>query len=246
MFYCPQLGAAGEALMLTGEEARHARSVRRLAAGESLWLFDGQGTMARAIIRSLERRGRGLELVLAERQVVAAPRPRVELACALPKGERQAVLLDMATQLGMCAFHPLLCERSIVQPRSGAARRWQRICVAACKQSRRAHLPSLREATTPAQLAGLARVGYTLWVADPGARPLAERLHGSLPDPLLLVVGPEGGMTSAEIVGLTTAGGQTVGLGGAILRIETAAIALLAQVALHAAQGGPAGGSGKA
>ncbi|MFB3088665.1 MAG: 16S rRNA (uracil(1498)-N(3))-methyltransferase [Acidiferrobacterales bacterium] len=69
-----------------------------------------------------------------------APQPRIELACALPKGGRQSILLEMATQLGINVFWPLQCERSSVKPGATASRRWQRICVEACKQSRQGWL----------------------------------------------------------------------------------------------------------
>ncbi len=234
MFYCPELSAAAGELTLSGEEARHAHSARRLAAGDTLWLFDGRGTIARAAVRAFERRTGTLRLALAKREQVALPWPQITLACALPKGERQAVLLDMATQLGMSSFRPLICERSVVRPGPSAQRRWERICLQACKQSRRAHLPAIEEPLTPARVPALAADGYRIWLADPEGAAIATcTARATLPDRLLLVVGPEGGFTPTELKVFDAAGAQRVSLGRGILRIETAALALLAHLRLR-------------
>ncbi len=234
MFYCPELASAGNELTLSGEELRHAHSARRLRVGDALWLFDGSGDVAQAIIRGFDRRARALRLELTARRSLPAPRPHVGLACALPKGERQAVLLDMATQLGLQAFWPLHCERSVARATAGAHRRWQRICLQACKQSRRPHLPALERPLTPSQAAGLASRGYEIWVADPqGAVYRTGSAGGRAPDRLLLVVGPEGGLTAAELGVLQAAGARRMRLGEGILRIETAAVALLACVGME-------------
>ena len=119
--------------------------LRRLAVGDNIWLFDGHGTLGRAKISTIDRRKSVLQATIDECRVVPAPRPRIELACALPKGERQSILLEMATQLGINAFWPLQCERSIVKPGANTSRRWQRICVEACKQRRWPHLPVIHE-----------------------------------------------------------------------------------------------------
>lgn len=235
LFYCPDLASAAQTATLEQDESRHVRGSRRLAVGDSIWLFDGQGMVGRATISTISRERRAVEVTLRARDVMPVPRPQVELACALPKGERQAVLLDMATQLGMRAFRPLLCERSVVKPGRKAILRWRRICVEACKQSRRPYLPALHD---PAPLLAVAtqttEAGCAVWVAHPDGVPLAGRDIGKIPDPLLLIVGPEGGFTDSEISQIVANGGQTVSLGAAILRIETAAMALLAYVALHA------------
>ncbi|NIO42775.1 MAG: RsmE family RNA methyltransferase, partial [Burkholderiales bacterium] len=152
------------------------------------------------------------------------------------KGERQATLLDMATQLGMTAFKPLICERSIVRPRTSAKQRWRRLCIEACKQSRRPYLPLIHDPAPPAEVIDQASaIGYKVWVAHPTGAPLVMGdLPVSIADALLLMVGPEGGFSEHEISQIVAAGAQPVSLGRTILRIETAAIALLAYVTLNA------------
>ena len=234
MFYCPGLSPGVDVVTLDGEEAHHILTSRRRAVGDAIWIFDGRGTVARATILAKERRARTLRVQVQEREFVPRVRPHVELACALPKGERQAVLLDMATQLGITDFRPLLCERSIARPGPQAARRWHRICIEACKQSRRPHVPAVHAALTPAQTVASANSDCAIWVADQKGTPLHAR-----PSPrtkhLLLIVGPEGGFTDAEITSVADSGAQIVSLGAGILRVETAAIALLTHVMLSSA-----------
>jgi len=230
MFYCPGLSPGADVTTVDGEEARHILAARRLAVGDAIWIFDGRGTVGRATIMATKDRTRELHLRVHEREFMPLACPHVELACAPPKGDRQAVLLDMATQLGITAFRPLLCERSVARPSPQAARRWQRICVEACKQSRRPHLPAIHTPVTPAQAAALADGDCTIWVADQEGTPLPAG-----PPPLrqlLLMIGPEGGFTGAEITSIADSGGKLISLGIGVLRVETAAIALLAYLTL--------------
>ncbi len=231
MFYCPRLSPGVDVTTVDGEEARHILTSRRLTIGDAIWIFDGHGTVGRATIIAREGRTRALRVQVHEREFIPLAHPQVELACALPKGDRQAVLLDMATQLGMTGFRPLLCERSIVRPSPHAARRWHRICIEACKQSRRPHLPAIHVALTPAQAVALADSDCTIWVADQKGKPLPARPWQQITH-LLLMVGPEGGFTDAEITSIADSGAQVISLGAGILRVETAAIALLAHLML--------------
>lgn len=227
LFFITALPAVGETVVLTGEEAQHATGARRLRVGDVLWLFDGQGTLARTALLALDKRARSVELRIEERRDTPPPARRVHLACALPKGDRQAVLLDMATQLGMTDFTPLVCERSVVTAGEHSAERWARVCLGACKQSRRLFLPRLHPAVTPE---ALTLHGATL-LAHPDGAPLVS-VWPDAPKPLTLLIGPEGGFTEPELRAFEAAGATRVSLGPAILRIETAAVALLAALQL--------------
>lgn len=227
LFFSATLPAAGETVTLTGEEAQHAAGARRLRGGDTLWLFDGQGGLARTALLALDKRGRSVELRIEERHNAPPPARRVHLACALPKGDRQAVLLDMATQLGMTDFTPLACERSVVTAGEHSAERWARVCLGACKQSRRLFLPRLHPAAAPATLT----LDGAALLAHPDGAPLASVIPGTTA-PVTAVIGPEGGFTEAELQALEAAGATRVSLGTAILRIEAAAVALLAAVQL--------------
>jgi 16S rRNA (uracil1498-N3)-methyltransferase len=231
-FYAPTL-ADGPRLTVSGDEAHHAAAVQRLRVGDSLALFDGHGHVVRGRLLAVRARSREIDVEVLERLSLPPPQPRTLLYAALPKGDRMSVLLDMGTQLGMSRFTPLLCARATVEPRPAAPERWSRICLETCKQSRRAHLPELApplDISTAAERA--AAQGARLLVAHPdaNARPPHARATGAH----AIFIGPEGGFTDGEIEYLRTRGAEIVTLGPRVLRIETAAVALLAALTLSA------------
>jgi 16S rRNA (uracil1498-N3)-methyltransferase len=238
LFYSEHLADPGATLTLTGDEARHAAAPRRLQVGETLWLFDGRGGLARTTLLHITARGRALDLRIEERRVEPPPKPAIHLACALPKGDRQGTLLDMATQLGMTEFTPLACERSVVRPGANSAERWRRICLEACKQSRRPYLPVLHASATPQEMAAReAGRANSVWIAHPSATAVAvsRAVAQNASADVTILVGPEGGFTEDEVARTIGAGAQQIALGSAILRIETAAVALVAAFSLAAA-----------
>ncbi len=237
LFYSEHLADPGATLTLTGDEARHAAASRRLQVGETLWLFDGHGGLARATLLHIAARGRTLDLRIEERRAEPPPKPAIHLACALPKGDRQGTLLDMATQLGITEFTPLACERSVVRPGANSAERWRRICLEACKQSRRPYLPILHASATPQEIAAQeAERANSVWIAHPSATAVAvsRAVEQNASVDATILIGPEGGFTEAEVERTTGAGAQPIALGSAILRIETAAVALVAAFSLAA------------
>jgi 16S rRNA (uracil1498-N3)-methyltransferase len=238
LFYAEHLADPGATLTLAGDEARHATASRRLQVGETLWLFDGRGGLVRATLLHITARGRALDLRIEERRVEPPPKPAIHLACALPKGDRQGTLLDMATQLGMIEFTPLVCERSVVRPGANSAERWRRICLEACKQSRRSYLPILHASATPQEMvAREAGRANSVWIAHPSATAVAvsRAVEQNSSADVTILVGPEGGFTEEEVARTIGAGAKQIALGSAILRIETAAVALVAAFSLAAA-----------
>src|SRR3990167_5212224 len=230
LFYAEHLADPGATLTLTGDEARHAAASRRLVVGEALWLFDGRGGLVRTTLLHITAHGRTLDLRVEERHTEPPPKPAIHLACALPKGDRQSTLLDMATQLGMTEFTPLVCERSVVKPGASHSQRWPRICLEACKQSRRLYLPVINSPATPREVAArAAQKKSTAWIAHPSTQAvsvLSAINQGSSAD-VTILVGPEGGFTEEEVRQTIAAGAKPITLGSAILRIETAAVMLL-------------------
>jgi 16S rRNA (uracil1498-N3)-methyltransferase len=225
LFYC-SAPTPGDEILLTDDEAHHI-TVQRLRVDDAIALFDGNGLVLRGHIRKIGRRE--VSISVHERHQIPPPRPRLALYCAVPKGDRMSVLLDMATQLGMASFTPLQLERSVTEPSSNARERWRRICIEACKQSRRAYIPNLALATSlPSSLKVLSTERSAIVVAQPGAPhvPLIDTRKDA--EQVALFVGPEGGFTDAETQLLAAAGARPVSLGDGILRIETAAVALLA------------------
>jgi len=228
-FYVEQIPDVGTEVTLDAQEARHATGPRRLRAGDPLTLFDGRGGVAEAELLD-GARGRVTLRTTSPRQQ-RAPGPARHVVSALPKGDRLSVLLGMGTQLGMTSFTPLLCERGVTRPGKGAGQRWTRIVREACKQSRRAHAPALQEGRSPGELVVALEPDRQLIVLDPEgvpARRLCDDGRIVAADPILFVVGPEGGLTPDERALLLEAGGCAVSLGPGVLRIETAVAAGLA------------------
>lgn len=218
--YCPQLPTTG-AVTLEGGEVHHAKDVLRIAAGEQIELFDGRGLIAQASIVEIRRH----ELVceIADSHVEPEPTPRVTLATAVPKGERFDWLVEKATELGVARLIPLQTERSSVDPRDSKLARLRQTIIAACKQSRRAHLMELAEVMPWPRF--LETHAKELIVAYPCARPLSE-VNCRRAGEMTFAVGPEGGFSPGELAAAEAAGCSFVGLGQHLLRIETAGIVL--------------------
>ncbi len=214
---------------LDARETRHAGSARRLNKGDGVVLFDGTGLTADAELVEIGRSRARAKLLAQERH--EPPRPALHLASALPKGDRQATMLAMATQLGMSSFTPLLCSRSVARQSPSASERWQRVCREACKQSRRPHLPHLLPPSTPDELMQRGRPEACTLLMHPSGSAAVQliasaTLHAR--DEIMLLIGPEGGFVENEIECARAAGAEVVSLGGGILRTETAALAALA------------------
>ena len=205
----------GGELLLVGDEAHHARSVLRLEAGNQVRLADGAGCCATALILHVGRHDLRLE-VEPPTSINDGPAQFLTVAVAPPKGDRLGDLVRSLTELGVGAITLLETERSERQPNS--LDRLHRIAGEALKQCRRAHLPRLALNTT---IPTLVHSGALLTVFDRSGRAAAP----GAPAPVTLVIGPEGGLTSAELTALTDGGAATVCLAAPVLRIETAAIA---------------------
>jgi len=206
-FYLPDLRAP----VLTGAEARHARQVLRLRPGDELTVFDGRGHEARCRLGDAGR----LEIL---HHTTTPPLPcRVTLAQAITK-KHMDWIIQKATELGVAAIVPLVTDRTIV--RTAKPDRWREIALEACKQSGNNWLP---EITAPVTLAEAAAGTYDLkWIAalTPGTVPFCVKPARSV----LLLIGPEGDFTPAEVARAQAAGCVPVSLGPLTLRAETAAL----------------------
>lgn len=238
-FYCPEL-RTGE-VALDARESHHAQHVLRLRPGDAVALFDGRGTLGEATLTdssaATSSRGRAVRVAVRVDRISSTPPPRAPftLVTAGCKGERADWLIEKCTELGVSAIITANFERSIVRPDAAAAEKALQRAVAACKQCGRARLPVLRSGLPlPDALATALNETQppTLLIADPaaGASPLGQWLARAQPltGGLIVVIGPEGGLTDAERAWLSDAGGLRVTLGPHILRVETAAVAAAA------------------
>jgi 16S rRNA (uracil1498-N3)-methyltransferase len=230
--------APGSVYVLDGAEGRHAGVVQRRGPGERIDVVDGAGVRLRTVVESVE----GAEVHLRVEQVDVEPAPAVvvTLVQALAKGDRDEMAVEAATELGADAIIPWQAERSVVVWRGDRAAksraRWVSTVRAATKQARRCRIPSVEMPLTTKQLAARAREvvaagGAVVVLHEEATSPLAA---APLPDAgeLLVVVGPEGGISEGEVALLAEAGAVTARLGPHVLRTSTAgpvAIALLSE-----------------
>lgn len=222
----------GEVVVLTGPEARHAAQVVRLGVGERVLLGDGAGRRAVSEIISV---GQGeLTARLLEVETVPGPTPRFVLVQALAKGDRDEQAIEAATELGVDEVVPWQAARSIVQWRgekeARGRTRWEALVTAAAKQSRRSRVPVVAPLERQAALCQrISSTALALVLHEDGSQPLAGT---ALPDfgDVVVVVGPEGGITPEELEALTSAGAMVVRLGADVLRSSTAGPAALAVI----------------
>jgi 16S rRNA (uracil1498-N3)-methyltransferase len=222
--------AVGATVSVTGAEAKHAVTVSRVRAGETLLLGDGAGLMLGVTVLT----ALPAELTVRVDSVDRTPpaTPRIVLVQALAKGDRDELAVQAATELGIDAVVPWAASRSVarwegVKVAKGQAR-WAAIVREASKQSIRPWLPEVSALTTTKQLAALA-AGTRMLLLEPTA---SERLTGIEPATdgrdIVLVVGPEGGIAPSELEILERAGATRVRLGDTVLRTSTAGPAAVA------------------
>ncbi|RIJ52055.1 16S rRNA (uracil(1498)-N(3))-methyltransferase [Clavibacter lycopersici] len=228
--------ATGRVVALGAQESRHAVTVSRVRAGEGLLVGDGRGTIASCVVTTADPQR--LELRVESAETHPAPAPRVVLVQALAKGDRDELAVQAATELGVDAVIPWQAQRSVSrwegQKVAKGRDRWRAIVREAVKQSIRPRVPEVEELATTKDLARMAATSRVL-VLDPTAEARLSRVDLATPDgdevrDVLLVVGPEGGISPAEVEALRAAGAIPVALGSGILRTSTAGPAALALV----------------
>jgi len=232
--YLDQALAADSELDLPPGAARHVQ-VLRLQPGDAVVVFDGRGGEFEASIERIGARSVGLR-VGSHRAVGRELDRGVTIALGMPANERMDALVEKATELGAAAIQPLVCERSVLRlGGERAARRqqhWQEVAVSAAEQSGRTRVPQVQAvARLDAWLAQLAAPpAEARWLLDPdAATPLAQAIAALAPQAGLIVLsGPEGGLTPAERGAALGAGFAAVGLGPRVLRADTAPLAALA------------------
>ncbi len=229
-FYLPELTATCE---LSKADSFHASNVLRLASGAAVEVFDGQGNFAPAEITQISKRATVLEL--GELQSDASKdKLDLHMIVALPKGDRQKVMIDGLTQLGVSSVIPLICERQVAQAGEKSLERLRRGVIESCKQCGRNHLMEIQSARRIDELVADSK-NATCSFAHPYALSGGSPLHISQlsmqpNSEAIVLIGPEGGLSDEECMRLRSEGWQNVSLGPHILRIEMAAISSASQL----------------
>jgi len=223
----------GDHYVLDGPEGRHAGVVQRRRTGERIDVVDGAGVRARCVVADVD----GPRVTLGVQEVVVEEADSVEvvLVQALAKGDRDELAIEAATELGVDAVVPWQAERSVVVWRGDRAEKslahWVATVRAATKQARRATLPEVRRPVDGRALAATVRAvldagGAAVVLHEDAAVPLAAvpvpGPGGDVPRSVLVVVGPEGGISDREVEALTGAGAVLARLGPHVLRTSTA------------------------
>ncbi|HWB67110.1 MAG TPA: 16S rRNA (uracil(1498)-N(3))-methyltransferase [Mycobacteriales bacterium] len=220
--------STGDRVELAGDEGRHAADVRRLQVGEPIDLTDGAGAMAHGVVAEA-RRG-ALVVEVHERVEVPRPAPTLTVVQALAKGGRDEAAVEAMTEIGVDEVIGWSASRSVARWTDRTETKWRNVTRAAAKQSRRVWWPTI---TGPASTAAVAdrcrRAALAVVLHEAATEPLANL---TLPPDgeVVVVVGPEGGLTAEELATLAAAGAPAVRLGDTVLRSSTAGVAALAAI----------------
>ncbi|GAA1912708.1 16S rRNA (uracil(1498)-N(3))-methyltransferase [Microbacterium aoyamense] len=227
----PVAAGVGDDVILTGAEAHHAATVRRVRVGEEVTIGDGRGAWLTGECVAVAPR----EVVVrvTSREDTPAPSPRLVLVQALAKGDRDELAVQAATELGVDEIVPWQAARSVsrwdaAKAAKGRAR-WESIVREAAKQAHRAWVPQVSGLATTKDLVARAAASTVLVLEPTAPLPLSRvALEGDV----VLVVGPEGGIAPEELAALDAAAATLVRLGDTVLRTSTAGPAALSVVSV--------------
>ena len=235
-FYIPPESWTPENLTLPETESHHCLNVLRLSKGDRITAFNGRGSEITTTISSAEKGA--VRLTSCPPQKTPELSAHITLCQAVPKGKNMDLIIEKATELGVAEIRPLLSERTVIRlnPDEIEKKRekWQRIAIEACKQSGQNWLPAVHAPQSPENFFACGFPTCDLPVIaslQPGSRRLKEMLaeyhtenEGTTPGSALILIGPEGDYTPAEINMAQNAGCLPMTLGPIVLRTETAAI----------------------
>ena len=221
--------AEGDSVTLSGSEAKHAVTVRRMRVGEGIQLSNGEGLRAIGTVEAID--GNNLLVKVSELHQDAKPDPALVLVQALAKGDRDELAIQAATELGAFAIVPWQADRSISRwegPKiAKGVERWQVIVAEAAKQALRALTPKVSQPLSTKELVNSFRGYSRVLVLDPTASVSLAKIELPSHGEVAIVVGPEGGISDSELALLESAGAVRVHLGESILRTSTAGMAAI-------------------
>lgn len=232
-FYVNPNDIRGDELFFSQEETHHLAHVLRKKKGDRVWAVDGEGTAYEVQILHVAK-NEARAKILKTRRRIGEPVAEITLAQGILKGEKFDWLVEKATEIGARRIIPVTTATSTTVAGPQKRTRWQRVALAAMKQSGRSVLPEITPAKTLDQVLAMGPACRHRFVAHTGPESARLRIqsdtqHVSAPK-ILLIVGPEGGFTQEEIQRAGEHGFQFITLGPRRLRAETAGIVLLTRV----------------
>jgi 16S rRNA (uracil1498-N3)-methyltransferase len=232
VFHLPDLAGAvvGGSVELTGGEARHAVVVRRTRVGEQVALTDGCGT---TVVGTVSDAGKtSLSVTVVEVHKASAESPRLVVVQAIPKGDRGELAVEMLTEVGVDVVVPWAASRSVAVWRGERAAKslakWRSTAREAAKQSRRSWFPSVAEMVRTPDVVDLLRDAALAVVLHEGGAERLAALEVPAEGDVVVVVGPEGGISDEELAAFAEAGAEPLRLGRSVLRTSTAGVAAAA------------------
>jgi 16S rRNA (uracil1498-N3)-methyltransferase len=217
---------------LEGDEGRHAAVVKRIRPGERVILTDGRGSAAECRVDSVSKAG--LVASVESRMTEEAPQPRLVVVQAIPKGDHAERAVDLVTEVGADVIVPWAASRNVVswtgERAAKAMARWRSTAHAAAKQSRRIWFPEVTGVHATEQVAELAGSAALAVVLDEAAEVSIARLDLPAAGDIVLIVGPEGGITPDELETFRVAGARPALLGPTVLRSSTAGVVAAAAI----------------
>jgi 16S rRNA (uracil1498-N3)-methyltransferase len=220
--------AVGDRVVVEGDEARHAVVVRRIRVGEQVVLVDGSGTSATCEVAETSKSA--LVATVSSVAVSPAPVPHVTVVQAIPKGERAELAVEVLTEIGVDRIVPWAASRSVGVWRGERATKslakWRATAREAGKQSRRAWLPEVTAMATLEDVVALVDQADVAVVLHEAAQVPLSSLSIRGAASIVVVVGPEGGISDEELSALGSA--DVVRMGESVLRTSTAGVAAVA------------------
>ncbi len=230
-FYIPPHSWNPDKLALDAAETHHALDVLRMKAGDRATVFNGKGAEATVEFATVEKGSIALKKIAAGKSAPLGC--QLTLGQAIPKGKNMDLIVEKATELGAAGIVPLLSERTVVRCDEDEAltkkEKWQRVAIEAAKQCGQNWVPTVSKPVSPKEFFQSGEKFDLMLIASlqPDSRQIKQVLaEAGLKNPsrVLVLVGPEGDFTPAEINLAKNAGCRPITLGPIILRTETAAI----------------------
>jgi 16S rRNA (uracil1498-N3)-methyltransferase len=224
VFFADRAELQQDVILLSGAEGRHAAAVRRLRPGERADVGDGAGLVAECVV--VAHSDRGLELAVQARREVPRPDPLITVVQAIPKGDRGELAVEEMTEVGVDRIVPWAAARCVpvwrAERGARSLARWRVTAREAAKQSRRAWIPEVTESASTADVTQLIDKAAGAIVLEPGAAQSLGQFSSPESGDLVVIVGPEGGITDEENAAFRAAGATPRGLGPTVLRTSTA------------------------
>ena len=238
LFFVPAAKADGPEVLLDGAELRHLRAAR-IQAGQTVWLFDEEGTRIRAEVQAIS--SGGARLMILERERPRDARLRLTLVQSVLKNKAMDDVVEGAAEWGVRTLIPVSSERTVVKfvdREERKAERWNQVARAAAEQCKSGRVPEIAPPRPLAEILADPPSGRLVVLSEHGGRALKDILAeapvppAGTPEEWVLLLGPEGGWSEKELEAIAAAGFEAASLGPQILRAGTAALSAAA-ILLH-------------